>query len=386
MIVTPYSFVTAIIWFSLFVLLSEMLRRKIGFSIYCNINILLVFIVLAIVRLCVPIELPMTQIVDATIIFGFTEHLIQPIFTIGNLRVNWLFLLVALWLSGIVFSVFIVVSKIVKDKRVLNSLVFSGVKNERVEQFFKSNFQEVSKKCNLVISHEVSSPIVAGLLNPTILLPKSIAELSDNKLHNVLRHEVTHILNKDLWVKLLVELVCCVMWFNPIVYLLRRGLDSGLELRCDFQSTRDMSEKEKHRYLSTILFFLKSKSSPKAEPRLSTGFNFFNITENFNIKQRFKLISAPQKETKLKSVIFMLAMCTCFILSYMVVFQPKHYPPIEELIASQVLTPENSYIVKQSDGNYKMISDYDYEQELSKDHLSRLPYSKFPIIHEEIQS
>ncbi len=386
MIVTPYSFVTAIIWFSLFIVISEILRRKIGFSIYCNINVLIVFITLSIARFCVPIELATTKIVDATIIFGFTKHFIQPAFTIANFNINWLMLLVALWVSGIAFCVLILISKIAKDKKVLQHLIFSGIKNERIEHFFKSNFQSVEKKCNLVISREIKSPMVTGLVTPHIILPESILEVSENSLHNVLTHEVTHVLNKDLWVKLLVELICCVMWFNPAVYLLRSSIDSSLELRCDYLSTRNMNELEKYRYLSTIMIFLKSKSPQKTEPLLSTGFQFLSITENFNIKQRFKLIGTPHKISKIKSFGFIFAMCICFILSYMVVFQPKHYPPIEDLIFSQVLTPDNSHIVERSDEIYWLVSDFGFEQQLSKNHLSNAIYSKFPIVNEEIHS
>ncbi len=384
MIITPYSFVTATIWFSLFILLSEMLRRKIGFSIYCNINILIVFVVLSIARLCVPIELTITQVVDATIIFGFTESLLNPIFTISNFSVNGLFLLVATWIVGIAYSFIILVSKIIRDKKVLKLVVLSKVNNDKVEQYFKSNFQTNNKRCSVVVSSEIYLPMVTGLINPTILLPETISDLPEESWHNILKHEMIHVINKDLWVKFLVELICCVMWFNPVVYLLKSGVDNSLELRCDLHSTRDMNEKEKYHYLSTILFFLKNKSPQRAEPLLSNGFKFLNISENFNIKQRFRLISIPYKETKLKSFGFVLILCVCFVLSYMVVFQPMHYPPPEDLVGTYIFLPENSYILEEPDGTYWIINDEGNKFEVTKrELLSDEMYSTLKVIQND---
>ncbi len=379
---TIYSFVTAIIWFSLFILLSEMIRRKIGYTIYCNINILLIFIALAILRLFLPIEFSTTQVIDATVFLSFTKNLSQPIFTIFSLPINGFIMLVSVWVCGIVFCLFSLFSRMAKAKTFVKHLVRNSIKDQKIERYIKSNLQIRHKRCSVIVSPEVSTPMATGLLHPTILLPETALELSKNSLQNVLTHETTHILNKDLWVKFLVEVVCCVLWFNPIVYLLRRGLDNSLELRCDYYSTRNMVEQEKYSYLLTIMYFLKNKTTKKPDLLPAFGSQFLSISEDFNIKQRFKLISAPYRNTKIKSLVFVLLMFGCFVFSYMVVFQPKHNPPLEDLIGTYELSADNAYIVVSDDGEFTLKSDYGDDSEILECDLDSLPYTELPMVFE----
>lgn len=85
----------------------------------------------------------------------------------------------------------------------------------------------------------VSGPVTLGLCRPVIFFPES-ADCGFNKnpyrgpeLSLVLHHELIHVKRKDLWYKWLFQIILCVHWFNPVLYLVRRRLDIDCELSCD---------------------------------------------------------------------------------------------------------------------------------------------------------
>lgn len=104
---------------------------------------------------------------------------------------------------------------------------------------------------NLAYCSSVKSPVLVGLLKPTILLPAS-SEL-DLELGMVIHHELIHLKRKDLWLKMLVLGVSCLHWFNPLVHLLRKDIHTWSELSCDEEVVRGMSYTERKRYGETIL-------------------------------------------------------------------------------------------------------------------------------------
>ena len=70
--------------------------------------------------------------------------------------------------------------------------------------------------------YDVSTPIIAGYIRPIIYLPD--IEFSDSELYYALLHECMHYLHKDLWVKLLIEIICAIYWWNPLIYLLKYNI------------------------------------------------------------------------------------------------------------------------------------------------------------------
>lgn len=80
-------------------------------------------------------------------------------------------------------------------------------------------------------SAAVSGPITLGLWKPVIVLPKE--ERKSAQMQMVIHHELIHIKRKDLWYKWLYQILLCVHWFNPVLYLVGRKLNTDCELSCD---------------------------------------------------------------------------------------------------------------------------------------------------------
>ena len=78
----------------------------------------------------------------------------------------------------------------------------------------------VTGAVRLLVSPLAQSPMLVGFFRPTILLPSE--HLPDSDARFILAHELTHFRRGDLWKKFLVNMIQCIHWFNPIVYLLNR--------------------------------------------------------------------------------------------------------------------------------------------------------------------
>lgn len=92
---------------------------------------------------------------------------------------------------------------------------------------------ELNKLPEVRVCRQINSPIVTGLLQPTILLPQSSYQWSDETLNMVLLHELGHVKRKDLWANMSSQVACAFHWFNPMVWMLRKRLQNECEYACD---------------------------------------------------------------------------------------------------------------------------------------------------------
>jgi TonB family protein len=85
----------------------------------------------------------------------------------------------------------------------------------------------------LLRSSEEIVPLTAGIRQPAILLPASAAGWARERLRVVLLHEMAHIRRKDCLTQALGELIVCLYWFHPLVWLAVRRLRAERERACD---------------------------------------------------------------------------------------------------------------------------------------------------------
>jgi beta-lactamase regulating signal transducer with metallopeptidase domain len=78
------------------------------------------------------------------------------------------------------------------------------------------------------------APAVDGIWRPRILLPDGIDRLlSRHELDAVLIHELTHARRRDNLIRLVHEVVLCLLWFHPFVWITGARLALFRELSCD---------------------------------------------------------------------------------------------------------------------------------------------------------
>lgn len=109
-----------------------------------------------------------------------------------------------------------------------------------------------------VYSAAAPCPLALGLLRPVIVLPAGQPQVDEL----VLRHELTHIRRWDVAYKLVLSLACWVNWFNPLVWLMDKAAGRNLELCCDDEVTRDLSDRERRRYGNLLLDVSSARAIP----------------------------------------------------------------------------------------------------------------------------
>jgi len=75
------------------------------------------------------------------------------------------------------------------------------------------------------------STAAATAFRPYIILPE--IEFTDDELRVILLHEWKHIRDKDYLTEILINLICFVFWWNPVVYILKKNFKFAKELKCD---------------------------------------------------------------------------------------------------------------------------------------------------------
>ena len=151
------------------------------------------------------------------------------------------------------------------------------------------------RKINVRVWENVASPFMTGVFRPTLILPKT--ELSEEQLHNILRHEMTHFKRHDILYKWFAEFVKCVHWFNPMAWYVSKQIAAECEISCDMSVTKNMTGSEEMSYVSTILSLLptgKSKQLPLTTQMASS--------KKF-LKKRFVMIKNKKTTSRFMSVL-----------------------------------------------------------------------------------
>lgn len=109
----------------------------------------------------------------------------------------------------------------------------------------------------------IATPFVFGLIRPRIYLP---AHLQPEERRYVLAHERVHIARKDYLVKLIGWGAVCLHWFNPLVWLSFKMMESDMEMSCDETVLRRLGEDVKQDYSRALLSLSCAESRSSASP------------------------------------------------------------------------------------------------------------------------
>lgn len=97
----------------------------------------------------------------------------------------------------------------------------------------------LKREIRLLVLPNRIEPGVWGVFRPVLVLPESMAgQLNDAELEQVMMHEMIHVARWDNLVANLHRLLCCVLWFHPVVWVLDRLLIAERERACDDEVIR----------------------------------------------------------------------------------------------------------------------------------------------------
>ena len=164
---------------------------------------------------------------------------------------------------------------------------------------------ENTHKPRLIISEHAGTPMLIGLFRPTIVLPER--NYVNEQLKSILLHELTHMRRKDIVAKWLSLIALSLHWFNPLVWFLRREIDSICELSCDEAVIRDMDSRAKQAYGETLIAAASRDKMPL--PVLSTTM----CAQKYAIKERLGAIMKSKRHTKPALVVSAIILLTAVL-------------------------------------------------------------------------
>lgn len=362
-----FSFLMAVLWSSIFILVGYVLqRRKIVFVVFYFIPLLLVSI-LSVIRLFVPVEFAFAKVVHSRIILPkMIRFLNPPLFTIWDITITVNFLLLLIWAFGTIFLLAKTMVQLIYFKKLCNSISpESELLNHRIS-FLMDKIVGTkcwNKKVKVIPTSFVNTPLLVGFFHCVIYLPD--LPFTDLDLEYILRHELTHYRQKDLWIKLLLQLIYSILWWNPFLYFLKREINHLLELKSDFILAKQLTEEERTEYLETIFKVLKQQSKMKQDQNLSqVGIGFVSHKKRKKIKQRFEFINHYKSMNWLQRFLNY-ALCLFLLLSFCCSFfflvQPyMDSPSIQNDCDILTINKDTSYLLDNKDGSYSLYQDGRY--------------------------
>lgn len=161
-----------------------------------------------------------------------------------------LMLIMLMWFAiSVLFMAIRVVRYLRKSHRLYELAI--NCEDENLEHTLKCLHETIRYRSRpkIVWTRVDNETFTIGTIRPAIFLQKGYA---DGDLYWILKHEMTHIIRMDLWIKLLLEFVCCLHWFNPLIYLLRHEIRYLCETSCDEKVIKGCTEEECQAYMDLL--------------------------------------------------------------------------------------------------------------------------------------
>ena len=132
------------------------------------------------------------------------------------------------------------------------------VRNDFTENWLSVHQQR--RRISIRQSGRFSAPLTYGVLYPVILMPTSTKWENTDSLEYVLTHEYVHIRRFDSIRKLVLIVVLCVHWFNPLVWVMYVLANRDIELSCDEAVVRLFGENAKAAYARALISMEETRS------------------------------------------------------------------------------------------------------------------------------
>lgn len=270
---------------------------------YHSIVAVSLLFVLPVYRLWALIPIPQNALLPAVSAGGSSELAFLPVSPAGvgalspqvlpDTGIDWGTVIeraAALWLCVAVGLVFWNTWRLLRYHRLMRQ-----ASSEVSDHLYQLALEEarlagISDKVCLLTSSLAQSPMLIGFFHPTILLPSE--QVPDSDARFILAHELTHFQRKDLWKKLLILVVRCIHWFNPITYLLNRDFGCWLENSCDEEVVSSFDHEKRKEYGYLLINY--APATRYAGPKLYVSFT----SCRYKLKRRISTMLNSNKKSR----------------------------------------------------------------------------------------
>lgn len=374
--VTEYSICMTVLWSSILISVFYLLRKKAHLISVCSISGVIILYIFCLVRMFVPVEFPWTRVVSGGNVYNFFYKIIHHrVFT--GMPVTLFQISLIIWTAGTVISLFRYVKNYTCFSNYLNKL---DVIDDELTVHTLRKISSGGESIKVVRSSFIETPCCIGIIKKKIILP--MKNYSEDDLYYILLHEYSHLKNKDLLVKMLINILCAVYWWNPFVYLLKKDINQTLEIRCDDLVIKEILPNQRADYLSVLL---KEFQEITEESQLRKYRNFISQFHDFysgELLERFKIVSLrnDNKYWQNEIVAYVIAIIL-LVFSYSFIFQTQFEVPSSDIETENgvyEIDNDNSYIFIDKSGEYILHTD-SMDFVIDKEMLNRLLDEGFDI-------
>ena len=348
MIFSVSSLISTVFTSSLVIMILWLYLRNIQRMAQIGTKGVFIVICIIIIRLVLPAEFKFTTtIFDEHIMVEIQSFLNNRIHVLGN-SIGILSLLFIFWIFGMLIKVVFVVKNRVAFSKYIRSL--SVIQNKEFDEIIESITAKYKKppKFRWVQSDAIGSPALYGIIRPTIIVPtEAIADrkFTKEEWRYILMHEVAHHYHRDLQIRILVEGLNIIYWWNPLVHFLNRQVDEIIEIRADEAVIKDLNSEERIEYLECILKTVKIH--PIGKKNIENVMTFNKEKRSLLYRRGSLILESPATKKTLFSNLMIVLMASMLCFSLTTIFEPSSIPAdvAEETF---MLTRENSFLVKAS--------------------------------------
>ncbi len=194
-------------------------------------------------------------------------------------------------------------------------IYLSFLKSKKLRPVFDNKIRSLFEKClaknsfnkspQLFMTSENISPYAWGLIDHKIVIPESsLKSLGLEAWESIFAHELIHIKDKDsLWLSL--ELLCRrLLFFNPLIYLVRQKHCLVIEKAADEQAIK-FGGMDSSRFIKSLIEVLEVCKGAKANPlAVSASRNFLEI------KERIESLSKIHRPVASKAIYYSVLLAT----------------------------------------------------------------------------
>jgi beta-lactamase regulating signal transducer with metallopeptidase domain len=160
----------------------------------------------------------------------------------------------------------------------------------------------VGRRIRIVESDRISSPIVWGIVKPTLILPAGIVKsLANRQLEWVLLHELAHVQRHDLIVSCFQRAVGILYFTNPSIWIANHMINQLREYACDDMALAysQISQVESgEAFLGVIRYAASIQRRP--EPNLDGALSVFESTVRASCFHRMTRLLDTNRKVSIK--------------------------------------------------------------------------------------
>ena len=174
------------------------------------------------------------------------------------------------------------------------------------------------------------SPMLFGLFQPRLLLPRHLRSFDPIQQQMIVQHELTHLRRHDLhWMSAGLVLQT-LFWFNPFMRLLRAQLSWAQELGCDRDVLDGRPSTQRKAYAAALVAQLKTQHY-----RVDAALAFGGVSAQ-TVAERISLIRAPATTARSRWARMAALAGLALVFAGSIAFQPALAPAAQAAASSSM--------------------------------------------------